>query len=149
MKCPFCGHPDTIVIDSRPSDDNARIRRRRECVECKKRFTTYETIETAPLMVIKKDGSRELFDKEKLLRSLLKACEKRSANIETLDAAVDKIEQALLNSMEREVTTEKIGELAMNELRQIDEVAYIRFASVYRRFKDVNTFMDEISKILN
>ena len=149
MKCPFCGHPDTIVIDSRPSDDNARIRRRRECVECKKRFTTYETIETAPLMVIKKDGSRELFDKEKLLRSLLKACEKRSANIETLDAAVDKIEQALLNSMEREVTTEKIGELAMNELRQIDEVAYIRFASVYRRFKDVNTFMDELKKMLN
>ena len=148
MKCPFCGHPDTIVIDSRPSDDNARIRRRRECVECKKRFTTYETIETAPLMVIKKDGSRELFDKEKLLRSLLKACEKRSANIETLDAAVDKIEQALLNSMEREVTTEKIGELAMNELRQIDEVAYIRFASVYRRFKDVNTFIEEINALL-
>ncbi len=148
MKCPFCGHPDTIVIDSRPSDDNSRIRRRRECVECKKRFTTYETIETAPLMVIKKDGSRELFDKEKLLRSLLKACEKRSANIETLDAAVDKIEQALLNSMEREVTTEKIGELAMNELRQIDEVAYIRFASVYRRFKDVNTFIEEINALL-
>lgn len=148
MKCPYCGYQDTIVIDSRPSDDNSRIRRRRECVECKKRFTTYETIETAPLMVIKKDGSRELFDKEKLLKSLLRACEKRSANIETLDAAVDKIEQALLNSMEREVTTEKIGELAMDELKQIDEVAYIRFASVYRRFKDVNTFIEEINALL-
>ena len=148
MRCPYCGYQDTIVIDSRPSDDNSRIRRRRECVECKKRFTTYETIETAPLMVIKKDGSRELFDKEKLLKSLLRACEKRSANIETLDAAVDKIEQALLNSMEREVTTEKIGELAMDELKQIDEVAYIRFASVYRRFKDVNTFIEEINALL-
>ena len=148
MKCPYCGYQDTIVIDSRPSDDNSRIRRRRECVECKKRFTTYETIETAPLMVIKKNGSRELFDKEKLLKSLLRACEKRSANIETLDAAVDKIEQALLNSMEREVTTEKIGELAMDELKQIDEVAYIRFASVYRRFKDVNTFIEEINALL-
>ncbi|MGI5888642.1 MAG: transcriptional regulator NrdR [Oscillospiraceae bacterium] len=149
MKCPYCGNPDTNVIDSRPADDNSRIRRRRECPKCKKRFTTYETVETVPLMVIKKDGSRELFDKQKLLRSMLKACEKRSANIETLDAAVDRIEQTLLNSMEREVPTEKIGELAMKELKKIDEVAYVRFASVYRKFKDINTFMEELQNILN
>lgn len=148
MKCPFCGYFDTKVIDSRPTDDNSKIRRRRECISCEKRFTTYETIETLPVMVIKRDGSRELFDRNKLLTGLIRASEKRQINIETLDAAVDRIEQVLLNSMDREVTSVQIGELAMEELRAIDEVAYVRFASVYRSFKDINTFMQELESLL-
>ena len=148
MKCPFCGYFDTKVIDSRPTDDNSRIRRRRECISCEKRFTTYETIETLPVMVIKRDGSRELFDRNKLLTGMIRASEKRQINIETLDNAVDRIEQALLNSMDREVTSVQIGELAMEELRKIDEVAYVRFASVYRSFKDINTFMKELESLL-
>ncbi|NMA06526.1 MAG: transcriptional repressor NrdR [Ruminococcaceae bacterium] len=148
MKCPFCNYYDTKVIDSRPADDNSRIRRRRECVECEKRFTTYESIETLPIIVIKKDGSRELFDRNKLLNGMIRASEERMVNIETLDLAVDKIEQNLLNSMEREISSTKIGELAMEELKEIDEVAYVRFASVYRQFKDIGSFMKELELLL-
>ncbi|NLL92279.1 MAG: transcriptional repressor NrdR [Ruminococcaceae bacterium] len=148
MKCPFCNYYDTKVIDSRPADDNSRIRRRRECVECEKRFTTYESIETLPIIVIKKDGSRELFDRNKLLNGMIRASEKRMVNIETLDLAVDKIEQNLLNSMEREIPSTKIGEFAMEELKEIDEVAYVRFASVYRQFKDIGSFMKELELLL-
>lgn len=149
MKCPFCGYFDTKVIDSRPTDDNSKIRRRRECIGCEKRFTTYETVETLPVMVVKKDGSRELFDRNKLLTGFLRASEKRQVDIGTLDSAVDSIEQVLLNSMDREVTSVIIGELAMEELKKIDEVAYVRFASVYRSFKDINTFMQELQTLLN
>ena len=148
MKCPFCNYYDTKVIDSRPADDNSRIRRRRECVECEKRFTTYESIETLPIIVIKRDGSRELFDRNKLINGMIKASEKRMVNIETLDLAVDKIEQSLLNSMDREVSSAKIGDLAMEELKEIDEVAYVRFASVYRQFKDIGSFMEELESLL-
>lgn len=149
MKCPFCGFADTRVIDSRPTDDFSKIRRRRECTNCEKRFTTYEVIETVPMMVVKKDGSRELFDRDKLQNSLMRACQKRSVAIETLDEVVDNIEQTLLNSMEREVPTSQIGNLAMDQLKQLDEVAYVRFASVYRQFKDLNTFREELEALLN
>ena len=140
MKCPFCGYYDTKVNDSRPTEDNSKIRRRRECLKCGKRFTTYEIVETAPIMVVKKDGSRELFDRSKLLNGMLRACEKRQISIGTLDAAVDSIEQTLLNSMEREVSSAKIGDLAMDELKKIDDVAYVRFASVYKNFQDAVDF---------
>lgn len=149
MKCPFCGYSDTRVIDSRPTDDYSKIRRRRECTSCEKRFTTYEVVETVPLMVVKKDGSRELFDREKLQNSLLRACEKRSVAFDTIDEVVDNIEQELLNSMEREVSSTHIGDLAMEELKKLDEVAYVRFASVYRQFKDLNTFRAELEALLN
>ncbi len=148
MKCPFCGHAETKVNDSRPTDDFSKIRRRRECLSCGQRFTTYEIIETAPIMVIKKDGSREVFDRNKLLSGLLKACEKRPISAGRLDKAVENIEQTLMNSMEREVSSSYIGELVMDELKQIDEVAYVRFASVYREFKDITTFMDELEDML-
>lgn len=149
MKCPYCGEIESKVIDSRPADDGERIRRRRECLSCAKRFTTYEIVETVPLMVIKKDKSREAFDRQKLLNGLMRACEKRPVTYQMLETAVDNIEQALLNSYEREVTSIYIGELAMQELKQIDEVAYVRFASVYRQFSDINTFMDELKDLLN
>ena len=148
MKCPYCGYFDTKVNDSRPTDDDTRIRRRRECLKCGRRFTTYEMVERAPVMVIKKDGSRELFDRIKLLNGLAKACEKRRISAETLDAAVESIERSISNTMEREVTSEQIGLLAMEELKNIDDVAYVRFASVYREFKDINTFMTEIKDML-
>lgn len=148
MKCPYCAHFDTKVNDSRPTDDDSKIRRRRECLKCGKRFTTYEVVETAPIIVIKKDGSHELFDRQKVLNGLIRACEKRAIPTEMLDRAVDNIEQAILNSMEREVTSLHIGELVMDELKKIDEVAYVRFASVYREFKDINTFMDELKNML-
>ncbi len=147
MKCPFCNYYDTKVNDSRPTEDG-KIRRRRECLKCGKRFTTYEIVETAPIMVVKKDGSRELFDRAKLLNGLMRACEKRQISAETLDRAVDSIEQTILNSMDREVSSTAIGTLAMEELKKIDDVAYVRFASVYREFKDINTFMDELKAIL-
>lgn len=147
MKCPFCNYYDTKVNDSRPTEDG-KIRRRRECLKCGKRFTTYEIVETAPIMVVKKDGSRELFDRAKLLNGLMRACEKRQISAETLDRAVDSIEQTILNSMDREVSSTTIGTLAMDELKKIDDVAYVRFASVYREFKDINTFMDELKAIL-
>ncbi len=149
MKCPYCGEVESKVIDSRPADDGERIRRRRECLSCKKRFTTYEIVETVPLMVVKKDHSREAFDRQKLLNGLMRACEKRPVPIDTLERAVDEIEQTLLNTLNREVTSLEIGELAMEHLKNIDEVAYVRFASVYRQFSDINTFMDELKELLN
>lgn len=148
MKCPYCEHPESKVVDSRPAEEGSSIRRRRECAQCRKRFTTYETIESLPLLVVKKDGSRQAFDRNKLLGSMLKACEKRSVSLETLENAVDEIEQDLQNDMEREITSAHVGEMVMDKLKGLDEVAYVRFASVYRQFKDLNAFMSELSKIL-
>ncbi len=149
MKCPYCGFVESKVIDSRPTDENERIRRRRECIQCGKRFTTYEAIEDVPIIVVKKDCSREAFDRGKLTRGLLRACEKRPVSAEQIDQIVDRIEAQLQNSLEREIPSATIGELAMNELRKVDEVAYVRFASVYRQFRDINTFMDELTKLLD
>ena len=149
MKCPYCGELESKVIDSRPTEDGEKIRRRRECLRCGKRFTTYEIVETVPLMVIKKDRSRQVFDRQKLLGGMLRACEKRPVSYEMLERAVDNIEQSLLNSYEREVTSIHIGELAMEELKKVDEVAYVRFASVYRQFSDLNTFMNELKEMLS
>lgn len=149
MKCPYCGAIDSKVIDSRPADDSSRIRRRRECLACAKRFTTYEVVETVALMVIKKDKSREAFDRDKLLNGLMRASYKRPVSYQMLEDIVNNIEQNLLSGYEREVSSVRIGELAMEELKNIDEVAYVRFASVYRQFGDVNTFMDELRDLLN
>lgn len=149
MKCPYCGEIDSKVIDSRPTEDGERIRRRRECLNCKKRFTTYEVVETVPLMVIKKDKSREVFDRQKLLNGMLRACQKRPVSYQQLDEAVERIEQQLLNSYDREVLSMKIGDLAMQKLKKMDDVAYVRFASVYRQFSDVNTFMEELKDMLD
>ena len=148
MKCPFCGFEESKVIDSRPTDEGERIRRRRECMKCAKRFTTYEIIESVPLIVVKKDKSREQFDRNKLLAGILRACEKRPVPLQTIEDAVNDIEAQLQNSLDREVTSDKIGELCMEKLKDIDEVAYVRFASVYRQFKDVSTFVEEVSKLL-
>ena len=148
MKCPFCGFEESKVIDSRPTDEGQRIRRRRECLECGKRFTTYEVIESLPIIVIKKDKSRETFNRNKLMTGLLRACEKRPVSIDTLDNIIDEIEVIIQNSLDREVSSEKIGELVMEKLKKVDEVAYVRFASVYRQFKDINTFMSELNKLL-
>ncbi len=148
MKCPFCGYEESKVIDSRPTDEGQRIRRRRECLQCTKRFTTYEIIESLPIIVIKKDKSRETFNRDKLMTGLLRACEKRPVSIDTLDNMIDEIEVIIQNSLDREVSSERIGELVMEKLKKIDEVAYVRFASVYRQFKDINTFMSELSKLL-
>lgn len=147
MKCPYCGYSESKVIDSRPTDEGERIRRRRECLNCAKRFTTYEVIETVPVVVVKKDKSREAFDRNKLLNGLLRACEKRPVPLETLERIVDEIETLLQNSLDREVPSTLIGTYAMDTLKKVDEVAYVRFASVYREFKDINTFMDELNKI--
>ena len=149
MKCPFCGHLESKVVDSRPAEEGASIRRRRECLACHKRFTTYETVESLPLMVIKKDGNRQTFDKTKLLNGMIRACEKRPVSYDTLEKIADEIEQELQNSLERETSTERIGELVMDRLKNVDEVAYVRFASVYRQFKDLNTFMTELNRLLN
>ena len=148
MKCPFCGYEESKVIDSRPTDEGERIRRRRECISCGKRFTTYEVIESVPVIVVKKDKSREVFDRNKLFNGLLRACEKRPVSLETIEHVVSDIESKLQNSLDREVTSSYIGQLAMDSLKEIDEVAYVRFASVYRQFKDINTFMDELAKLL-
>jgi len=148
MKCPFCAHPESKVVDSRPADEGASIRRRRECLACHKRFTTYETMESLPLMVIKKDGSRQSFDRTKVLSGLIRACEKRPVAYHTLEEMVNEIEQVLQNKMEREINSAEIGELVMERLKKVDEVAYVRFASVYRQFKDINTFMAELTKLL-
>ena len=148
MKCPFCGTEDSKVIDSRPTDEGERIRRRRECLNCAKRFTTYEIIESLPIIVIKKDKSRETFDRDKLLNGILRACDKRQISINTLDNMIDEIESTIQNSLDREVTSVKIGELVMDKLKDIDEVAYVRFASVYRQFKDITTFMEELNKLI-
>ena len=149
MKCPFCGYSESRVIDSRPTDEGERIRRRRECLKCSKRFTTYEIIENVPIVVIKKDKSRETFDRNKLLSGLLRACEKRPVSIDTLERIVDEIETLLQNSLDREVSSQRIGTYAMEKLKTVDEVAYVRFASIYRQFKDINSFMEELSKIIN
>jgi transcriptional repressor NrdR len=148
MRCPFCGYIESKVIDSRPTDEGERIRRRRECLKCAKRFTTYEIIETVPVVVIKKDKSRETFDRNKLLNGLLRACEKRPVSVDTLEHIVDDIETMLQNSLDREVPSSLIGTYAMDKLKTVDEVAYVRFASVYRQFKDINSFMDELTKIM-
>ena len=148
MKCPYCANLESKVVDSRPAEEGASIRRRRECLECRKRFTTYETVESLPMVVIKKDGSRQTFDKAKLLNSMLKSCEKRSVSMSTLERMADEIEQTLQNEMEREVPSTEIGELVMEKLKGVDEVAYVRFASVYRQFKDISTFMNELNKLL-
>ena len=148
MRCPYCTHPESKVVDSRPADEGTSIRRRRECLECHKRFTTYETVESLPLVVIKKDASRQTFDKTKLLNGMLRACEKRPVSLAELDRIANEIEQSLQNEMDREIPTARIGELVMDRLRGGDEVAYVRFASVYRQFKDINTFMSELTKLL-
>lgn len=148
MKCPYCGFEESRVIDSRPTDEGERIRRRRECLQCQKRFTTYEVIESLPIIVIKKDRSREVFNRDKLLNGMLRACEKRPVSLDALERMIDDIEVVLQNTLDREVTSEKIGELVMEKLKAVDEVAYVRFASVYRQFKDINTFMDELNKLL-
>lgn len=148
MKCPFCANVESKVIDSRPADEGASIRRRRECLSCRKRFTTYETVESLPLVVVKKDGSRQSFDRNKLLNGLIRACEKRPVPYTDLEDMVNEIEQTLQNEMEREISSAEIGELVMERLKKVDEVSYVRFASVYRQFKDINTFMHELSKLL-
>lgn len=148
MRCPYCGHEESKVIDSRPTDEGERIRRRRECLKCSKRFTTYEVIETVPIVVIKKDKSRETFDRNKLMNGLLRACEKRPVSIDTLEHIVDEIENMLQNSLDREIPSSLIGKYAMEKLKDVDDVAYVRFASVYRQFKDINTFMDELNRII-
>ena len=149
MKCPFCGFEESKVIDSRPTDEGNRIRRRRECLSCAKRFTTYEIVETVPLVVVKKDGSREMFDRSKLMSGMVRACQKRQVSVDVLEKAVTDIELRLQNSMDREIPTERIGEYAMRALKDIDEVAYVRFASVYRRFQDISSFQEEISKLMD
>ena len=148
MKCPECGYSESKVIDSRPADENSSIRRRRECLSCGKRFTTYETVESLPMVVVKKDGSRQSFDRRKVLGGMIRACEKRPVPLAELEKIAEEIEQDLQNSMEREISTEAIGEKVMERLRNVDQVAYVRFASVYRQFKDIDTFMTELNKLL-
>lgn len=148
MRCPSCSYPDSKVIDSRPSADNSSIRRRRECLKCQKRFTTYETIETVPIIVIKKDKSRESFDRNKIFNSIIRACDKRQVTRNDMEDIVNEIEAKLQNKLENEVQSSVIGEMVMSKLKAIDEVAYVRFASVYRQFKDINAFMDELKKLL-
>ena len=148
MKCPFCGYLDSKVVDSRPAEDGTSIRRRRECLECHKRFTTFEVMESLPVVVIKKDGSRQTFDRTKLLNGMIRACEKRPVPFGTLEKIAGEIDQVLQNEMDREVPSAKIGELVMDRLKDVDEVAYVRFASVYRQFKDISTFMAELNKLL-
>ena len=149
MKCPFCSTLDSKVIDSRPANDPTSIRRRRECLQCHSRFTTYETVEMLPMVVIKKNGMRQSFDRSKLLSSMLKACEKRSVSLSLLEKAADDIERELQNELGGEISSTQIGELVMDKLKALDEVAYVRFASVYRQFKDINTFMEELNKLLD
>ena len=148
MKCPYCGYSESKVIDSRPADENSSIRRRRECLSCGKRFTTNETGESLPMVVVKKDGSRQSFDRRKVLGGMIRACEKRPVPLAELEKIAEEIEQDLQNSMEREISTEAIGEKVMERLRNVDQVAYVRFASVYRQFKDIDTFMTELNKLL-
>ena len=148
MKCPFCGYTESRVIDSRPAEEGASIRRRRECLACQRRFTTYEVMERLPLVVIKRDGSRQTFDKNKLIGSMLKACEKRSVALGDLEKIADEIELELQNELEREIPTSEIGEMVMRRLQNLDQVAYVRFASVYRQFKDINTFMEELTRLM-
>ena len=148
MKCPFCGDQDSKVVDSRHSDDGLSIRRRRECMGCQRRFTTYEIVESLPIIVVKRDGSRQNFDRNKILNSMIRAFDKRKVDVKDLDRITTEIEQTIQNTLEREITTDKIGEMVMERLKPLDEVAYIRFASIYHRFQDVNSFMREISHFL-
>ena len=148
MKCPFCGGFDSKVVDSRPTEDGERIRRRRECISCGKRFTTFEIVETTPIMVKKKDGSIQAFNRDKLLNGMIKSCEKRHVSIQDLEKAVDRIEYKIVNSLKNEISSVELGEMVMDELKKLDEVAYVRFASVYRQFSDVNTFFEELSELL-
>lgn len=148
MKCPYCGYVESKVTDSRPTDESESIRRRRECLQCQRRFTTYEIIERVPIMVVKKDGTRQAFDKNKIIGGITKACEKRPVTAEMIYNMANNIEQTVYNSLEKEITSNKVGELVMSELKDIDEVAYVRFASVYRQFKDINTFLSELNKLL-
>ena len=148
MKCPYCNHPDTRVIDSRPAEDGSAIRRRRSCDECGKRFTTYEKVETIPLIIIKKDNNREQYNRSKIERGIIRACYKRPVSAEAIQKTVERIEIKIFNLGAKEVSSTDVGEIVMDELKELDEVAYVRFASVYREFKDVNTFMDEIKKMM-
>ena len=148
MKCPYCDFMESKVIDTRPTDEGQAIRRRRECIKCSRRFTTYEKIEEIPIIVVKRDGTRETYDRNKLLNGIIKSCEKRPVSIEEIERLVDDIERTLANSLEKEVTSIEMGEMVMNKLKDLDEVAYVRFASVYRQFKDVNSFMIEQKKLL-
>ena len=148
MRCPFCGHLDSKVLDSRPADEGNAIRRRRECIDCSRRFTTYEKVDEIPLVVVKKDGRREVFDRAKVLGGIIKACEKRSISMNQMEDVVAEIEKEIRNRMDTEVSSEQIGEIVMEKLRNLDEVAYVRFASVYRQFQDVNSFIDELEKLL-
>ena len=149
MKCPFCGFLESKVIDSRPAEEGSTIRRRRECLACQKRFTTYEIIEHLPLVVVKRDGSRQTFDRVKLINGMVRACEKRPVSLAQLEKIADEIEQELQSALEREISTVDIGEMVMRRIKEVDEVAYVRFASVYRSFKDINTFMEELTKLLS
>ncbi|MCI7370189.1 MAG: transcriptional regulator NrdR [Firmicutes bacterium] len=149
MKCPFCGFLESKVIDSRPAEEGSTIRRRRECLACQKRFTTYEIIEHLPLVVVKRDGSRQTFDRVKLINGMVRACEKRPVSLAQLEKIADEIEQELQSALEREISTVDIGEMVMRRMKEVDEVAYVRFASVYRSFKDINTFMEELTKLLS
>ena len=149
MRCPFCSYQESRVIDSRPAEEGATIRRRRECLSCQKRFTTYEIMERLPLVVVKKDDSRQTFDKLKVVNGIIRACEKRPVPLSDVQNVADEIEQELQNSLEREVSSQRVGELVMEKLKTLDEVAYVRFASVYRQFKDINTFRNELNKLLN
>ena len=149
MKCPYCGYSESKVVDSRPTVEEAAIRRRRECEKCSKRFTTYEKIEEMPLIIVKKDGSREAYQRSKMMNGILRACEKRPISVSTIEGMADEIEKELYNSMEKEIDSKKIGEMVMSKLKQIDDVAYVRFASVYRQFKDINIFLEELNKLID
>ena len=149
MKCPYCGYSESKVVDSRPTVEEAAIRRRRECEKCSKRFTSYEKIEEMPLIIVKKDGSREAYQRSKMLNGILRACEKRPISISTIEGMADEIEKELYNSMDKEIESKKIGEMVMSKLKQIDDVAYVRFASVYRQFKDINIFLEELNKLID
>ncbi len=148
MRCPYCGEDETKVVDSRQADEGLSIRRRRECINCQKRFTTYETVETVPIMVVKRDGRRQPYDRNKIINGLVRACEKRPVSAQDMDAIARSVEQTLQNSMVREITTSDIGEMVMDQLKPLDQVAYVRFASVYRQFKDINSFMVELNRLL-
>ena len=148
MKCPFCGYGDSKVLDTRPTDEGNTIRRRRECLNCQKRFTTYEKIEQSPIMVIKKDGNRQAFDREKIIRGMIKSCEKRPVSAANIEEAVNNIEKKIENSMKKEISSLEVGEMVMEELKDLDEVSYVRFASVYREFKDLQSFVDELENFV-
>lgn len=149
MKCPFCGWNESKVVDSRPADEYAVIRRRRECEKCSKRFTTYEKVEEMPLIIVKRDGRREAFQREKIINGLIRACQKRPISLKEIEGIADSVEKELYNTMEKEINSKKIGEMVMSKLKKLDDVAYVRFASVYKQFKDINTFMDELNKLMN